>query len=124
MIITQQQYNNDVLVVESHYNGMIMYVYISMYIYMYIHACVHIQSLYVHFHVHVHVFVCLFYFICFSNVKPLNLLNTHTGWDDGCLSMKEGEKARFTLSSDKAYGKSGFPAWGYPYTIFMYMYSF
>ncbi|CAI8019386.1 Peptidyl-prolyl cis-trans isomerase FKBP12 [Geodia barretti] len=36
------------------------------------------------------------------------------GWDDGCLTMKVGEGARFSLSAEKAYGSSGFPAWGIP----------
>ena len=39
MIITQQQYNSDVSVVESHYNRKIMYVYI--YIHVYMHAYVY-----------------------------------------------------------------------------------
>ena len=30
--------------------------------------------------------------------------------------MKIGEGARFSLSAEKAYGSSGFPAWGYPFT--------
>ena len=46
IIITQQQYNSDFSVVESHYNRKIMYVYI--YIYMHVHACVRIQFLYIH----------------------------------------------------------------------------
>lgn len=46
----------------------------------------------------------------------------YVGWDVGCLSMKLGEKAQFTLSADKAYGKSGFPAWGYPFNIVLYLY--
>ena len=29
--------------------------------------------------------------------------------------MKKGEKAIFVLQSHKAYGPSGFPAWGYPF---------
>jgi len=33
------------------------------------------------------------------------------GWDEGCLTMKKGERARFTLAPHKAYGEKGFPAW-------------
>ncbi|CAB3994427.1 peptidyl-prolyl cis-trans isomerase FKBP12-like [Paramuricea clavata] len=37
------------------------------------------------------------------------------GWDEGCLTMKKGERARFVLQAHKAYGSGGFPAWGYPF---------
>ncbi|XP_046856506.1 peptidyl-prolyl cis-trans isomerase FKBP12-like [Xenia sp. Carnegie-2017] len=36
------------------------------------------------------------------------------GWDEGCLTMKEGEKARLVLQAHKAYGTTGFPAWNIP----------
>ena len=35
-----------------------------------------------------------------------------TGWDVGCLTMQLGESARLVCRGDKAYGASGFPAWG------------
>lgn len=34
------------------------------------------------------------------------------GWDEGCLTMKQGEIASLTVASHKGYGSSGFPAWG------------
>lgn len=37
------------------------------------------------------------------------------GWDEGCLTMKQGEVARLTIPSAKGYGSRGFPAWGYPF---------
>ena len=63
---------------------------------------------------------CLFFLHTFALyllflVVCMDVCAQRAGWDDGCLSMKVGEKARFTLSADKAYGKSGFPAWGYPF---------
>ena len=36
------------------------------------------------------------------------------GWDEGILTMKVGESARFKLSADYAYGAYGFPSWGIP----------
>lgn len=36
------------------------------------------------------------------------------GWDDGVLSMKRGELARFTIPPNLAYGAYGFPAWKIP----------
>jgi peptidylprolyl isomerase len=36
------------------------------------------------------------------------------GWDDGMKGMKRGEKARLTVTSNFAYGKKGFGAWGIP----------
>eukprot|EP00002_Diphylleia_rotans_P004334 TRINITY_DN13161_c0_g1_i1.p2 TRINITY_DN13161_c0_g1~~TRINITY_DN13161_c0_g1_i1.p2 ORF type:complete len:111 (-),score=26.26 TRINITY_DN13161_c0_g1_i1:151-483(-) len=36
------------------------------------------------------------------------------GWDEGVMTMKVGEEARFVMSPDFAYGASGFPAWGIP----------
>ena len=36
------------------------------------------------------------------------------GWDEGCLTMCEGEVAMLYIASYKGYGASGFPAWGYP----------
>jgi FKBP-type peptidyl-prolyl cis-trans isomerase len=36
------------------------------------------------------------------------------GWDVGCLSMRQGERSKLRISSDKAYGPGGFPAWGIP----------
>jgi len=37
-----------------------------------------------------------------------------TGWDEGCMTMRVGEKARLTIPSYKGYGDRGFPAWGIP----------
>ncbi|CAH1793688.1 unnamed protein product [Owenia fusiformis] len=34
------------------------------------------------------------------------------GWDQGCLTMKQGEIAKLTIRGDKGYGTQGFPAWG------------
>jgi len=34
------------------------------------------------------------------------------GWDEGCLQMSLGEKAKLTCTGDYAYGSAGFPAWG------------
>jgi peptidylprolyl isomerase len=34
------------------------------------------------------------------------------GWDQGCITMKEGEEARLTCRGDHAYGMHGFPQWG------------
>eukprot|EP00123_Amoebidium_parasiticum_P011637 comp20826_c0_seq1/m.27482 comp20826_c0_seq1/g.27482 ORF comp20826_c0_seq1/g.27482 comp20826_c0_seq1/m.27482 type:complete len:118 (-) comp20826_c0_seq1:300-653(-) len=36
------------------------------------------------------------------------------GWDEGCLTMQEGEIARITMIGSKGYGPRGFPAWGIP----------
>ncbi len=36
------------------------------------------------------------------------------GWDEGCMSMKLGERARLTMTADYGYGAGGFPAWGIP----------
>jgi len=36
------------------------------------------------------------------------------GWDEGCLTMAQGERARLIMSPDKGYGASGFPAWNIP----------
>eukprot|EP01120_Amphizonella_sp_Union-15-10_P013931 TRINITY_DN657_c0_g1_i1.p1 TRINITY_DN657_c0_g1~~TRINITY_DN657_c0_g1_i1.p1 ORF type:complete len:112 (-),score=18.29 TRINITY_DN657_c0_g1_i1:130-465(-) len=36
------------------------------------------------------------------------------GWDEGMLTMKLGEIARLTITSDYGYGPSGFPSWGIP----------
>jgi len=36
------------------------------------------------------------------------------GWDEGMMSMKQGEKANLHMSADYGYGASGFPAWGIP----------
>ncbi|XP_062504588.1 uncharacterized protein LOC134181342 [Corticium candelabrum] len=35
-----------------------------------------------------------------------------TGWDEGCLTMCQGEVARLTIAGYKGYGAQGFPAWG------------
>ena len=37
------------------------------------------------------------------------------GWDEGCLSMRQGERSKLHIRWDKAYGAGGFPAWGYPF---------
>jgi FKBP-type peptidyl-prolyl cis-trans isomerase len=34
------------------------------------------------------------------------------GWDEGCLTMSEGEVAQLTIAGYKGYGAQGFPAWG------------
>jgi len=34
------------------------------------------------------------------------------GWDEGCLTMRQGEIARLTIQGYKGYGDRGFPAWG------------
>jgi len=44
------------------------------------------------------------------------LLQT-AGWDEGCLTMKMGEKAQLTIAGYKGYGAQGFPAWGYPFVV-------
>jgi len=37
-----------------------------------------------------------------------------TGWDQGCLGMKVGEKRELIIPSEEGYGKHGFPAWKIP----------
>eukprot|EP00994_Dinema_validum_P005599 NODE_3764_length_524_cov_187.035789_g3200_i0.p1 GENE.NODE_3764_length_524_cov_187.035789_g3200_i0~~NODE_3764_length_524_cov_187.035789_g3200_i0.p1 ORF type:complete len:137 (+),score=54.95 NODE_3764_length_524_cov_187.035789_g3200_i0:61-411(+) len=37
-----------------------------------------------------------------------------TGWDQGCLGMKEGEVRRLNIPAAEGYGAGGFPAWGIP----------
>lgn len=34
------------------------------------------------------------------------------GWDEGVMTMQEGEVARLTCTPDYGYGAGGFPAWG------------
>ncbi|XP_043242756.1 peptidyl-prolyl cis-trans isomerase FKBP12-like [Amphibalanus amphitrite] len=36
------------------------------------------------------------------------------GWDEGCMTMSLGEKARLIIAPHKGYGAGGFPAWGIP----------
>ena len=36
------------------------------------------------------------------------------GWDEGCLTMRQGETSRLRIAGHKGYGPQGFPAWGYP----------
>jgi len=36
------------------------------------------------------------------------------GWDEGCLTMRQGESSRLRIAGHKGYGPQGFPAWGYP----------
>jgi len=36
------------------------------------------------------------------------------GWDEGMMTMKEGEKAKLHMSADYGYGEKGFQAWGIP----------
>jgi len=36
------------------------------------------------------------------------------GWDEACLDMAKGEKARITVPSSKAYGSSGYESFGIP----------
>lgn len=36
------------------------------------------------------------------------------GWDEGCLTMCQGEIAKLTIPAEKGYGRNGFPAWGIP----------
>ncbi|XP_077979873.1 uncharacterized protein LOC144435174 [Glandiceps talaboti] len=40
--------------------------------------------------------------------------NVIAGWDEGCISMRQGEIARLIIPSCKGYGVNGFPAWGIP----------
>jgi len=47
-----------------------------------------------------------------------------SGWDEGCLTMSQGEIAKLTIPADKGYGKGGFPAWGYPFMLYQYLYEF
>ena len=37
-----------------------------------------------------------------------------TGWDNGCLGMKEGEVRNLRIPAKEGYGARGFPAWGIP----------
>jgi FKBP-type peptidyl-prolyl cis-trans isomerase len=37
-----------------------------------------------------------------------------TGWDQGCLGMKEGEQRLLEIPAPEGYGASGFPAWSIP----------
>merc|ERR1712061_334237 len=37
-----------------------------------------------------------------------------TGWDQGCLGMKVGEKRKLTIPHQEGYGENGFPAWDIP----------
>ena len=39
---------------------------------------------------------------------------TGAGWDEGCLTMRQGETSRLAIAGHKGYGPQGFPAWGYP----------
>lgn len=39
------------------------------------------------------------------------------GWDEGCMTMSEGEIAKLTIPSHKGYGASGFSSWGYPFNF-------
>merc|ERR1712227_783669 len=34
------------------------------------------------------------------------------GWDEGCMTMRQGETSRITVAGYKGYGERGFPAWG------------
>ena len=40
-----------------------------------------------------------------------------SGWDEGCMTMSQGEIAKLTIPSAKGYGSRGFPAWGYPFKV-------
>lgn len=42
----------------------------------------------------------------------VGLGNVIAGWDEGCLTMQQGEIAKLLIRSDKGYGSTGFPAWG------------
>jgi len=37
-----------------------------------------------------------------------------TGWDQGCLGMKVGERRMLNIPASEGYGERGFPAWGIP----------
>jgi len=37
-----------------------------------------------------------------------------TGWDQGLLGMKVGERRQITIPGKEGYGPAGFPAWGIP----------
>jgi len=43
------------------------------------------------------------------------------GWDEGCLTMRQGESSRLTIAGYKGYGDQGFPAWGYPLLHFSHI---
>ena len=36
------------------------------------------------------------------------------GWDEGCLTMHQGEVAKLYIAGHKGYGAQGFSSWGYP----------
>ncbi len=44
----------------------------------------------------------------------MNFFQVIKGWDEGCLTMQKGEKAKLTCTADYAYGDTGFPSWGIP----------
>ena len=49
------------------------------------------------------------------NAVVMSVFSSTSGWDNGCLTMQEGEKARLTIDSELGYGSNGFPSWGYPF---------
>ena len=51
----------------------------------------------------------------FSLVMLFFVLFLCSGWDEGCMTMSQGEIAKLTIPSAKGYGSGGFPAWGYPF---------
>ncbi|KAL6862640.1 FK506 binding protein proline rotamase rapamycin-binding protein [Amphichorda felina] len=42
-------------------------------------------------------------------VVPIGVGKLIRGWDEGVVTMKQGEKALFDITSDYAYGPRGFP---------------
>jgi len=47
---------------------------------------------------------------------------TCAGWDEGCLTMRQGETSRLAIAGHKGYGPQGFPAWGYPLSHSSYVF--
>ena len=59
--------------------------------------------------------VCVCVCVCVSAVCVIIItFYLYVGWDEGCLTMCQGEVARLTIAGYKGYGAQGFPAWGYP----------
>lgn len=58
--------------------------------------------------------VPVFLFLCYCNFSPRPCL----GWDEGCMTMCQGEKSLLCIAGKKGYGKDGFPAWKYPFFNF------
>ena len=50
-----------------------------------------------------------------SALRCLFTCGVFAGWDEGMLTMRQGEVSLLTIEGFKGYGKRGFPAWGYPW---------